>query len=175
MRKIYVILMKTNTIPCRIVEMFTRYEYGHVAISLNKDCITTYSFGRRKLNSILNGGFVVNEKHGAFFTKFHKTTCSVYEVEITAKQYKDLTKILSEMEKEQHKYKYDFLGLFLRLFGFRATFKNKYVCSYFVADVLKKAGICEFEKDVCFVKPKDFENIPNFKKIYTGSYKLYST
>lgn len=64
MKKIYILLMHTKTIPSKIVRFFTRYKYSHVAMSLDKSCEVTYSFGRRKLNSILNGGFNILNKEG---------------------------------------------------------------------------------------------------------------
>lgn len=53
------------------------------------------------------------------------------------------------------------------------TSKNRYVCSYFVADVLQKAEIYNFNKKVCFIKPKDFEKLSILNEIYTGKYSLY--
>ena len=32
MKKIYILLMHTKTIPSKIVRFFTRYKYSHVAI-----------------------------------------------------------------------------------------------------------------------------------------------
>ena len=53
-------------------------------------------------------------------------------------------------------YKYDFIGIVLRFFKIPVRFKNRYVCSFFVADVLEKAHICKFNKKSRFVEPKDF-------------------
>lgn len=44
MKKIYILLMHTNTIPAKIIKFVTRYEYSHVGISLEKNCNTIYSF-----------------------------------------------------------------------------------------------------------------------------------
>ena len=62
MKNIYLLLMHTHTIPSKIVKIFTRYEYSHVGISLDENCDTIYSFGRRKLNSILDGGFSIENR-----------------------------------------------------------------------------------------------------------------
>ena len=70
MRRIYIILMKTGTIPSKFISLFTRYKYSHVAISFTRDCKVTYSFGRRNLYSVLNGGFAIEHKNGKFFNKF---------------------------------------------------------------------------------------------------------
>jgi len=173
MKKIYILLMHTYTIPSRLVRVFTNYEYSHVGISLDKKCDTIYSFGRKKLNSILNGGFVVEKKDGLFFKKFNNTKCKIYELEVTKKQYKDLENILKDMEQDNEKYKYDFLGIVPRFFRIPVTLKNRYVCSYFVAYVLDKANICNFTKNVCLINPRDFEKLEGTTEIYSGFLRMY--
>ena len=173
MKNIYVILMHTNTIPSNVVKFFTKYNYSHAAISLTRDCYTTYSFGRKSLYNILNGGFSVNNKDGKFFKKFNKTKCRIYEIEVTDEQYDKIKERLKNMESDSESYKYDFLGCGLRWLGIPVTFKNRYVCSYFVASILQEANVCEFEKETCFVVPKDFEDIYANRAIYTGKYLRY--
>lgn len=174
MKKIYIILMHTNTIPSRIVKLFTRYEYSHVAISLEKSCNILYSFGRKSLKNPLIGGFTSEHKNGDFFTFFNNTKCKIYEAQITTNQYTDIEQSLKIMNKNSDIYKYDFLGIVFRFFNIPLTFKNKYVCSNFVAHVLEKNGVCTFNKRTCLVKPKDFESIAGFKLIYSGLYNLYN-
>ena len=53
------------------------------------------------------------------------------------------------------------------------TFENKYVCSYFIANVLQDAKVYEFKKDVSFIVPKDFEDIYSNNEIYRGRYLSY--
>ena len=173
MSKIYLILMHTKTIPSKLVKFFTRYEYSHVGISLKKDCDTIYSFGRKKVNSILDGGFVAEHKEGEFFNKFNNAVCKVYEINVSEEQYEKVKKIINDMELNEGKYKYDFKGIIPRFFGIPITIKDRYVCSYFVADVLEKAQIHKFNKNVCFIKPKDFEKLNKCNEIYKGKYSLY--
>ena len=94
MKKIYVLLMKTKTSTDRFIRFMTNYEYSHVAISLDKSCENTHSFGRKKPHSILNGGFVTENKNGAFFKIFNDTTCKIYEIETTDEQYNKLEDII---------------------------------------------------------------------------------
>lgn len=173
-RYIYIIQMHTGTIPAKLVRNFTRYEYSHVAISLNKDCSTLYSFGRKSLNNVLNGGFVSQKRTDEFFKKFKNTKCRIYEICVTEEQYNCLSSILQDMKQHEKKYKYDFVGILPRTIGLPITFKNKYVCSYFVADILEKSKIYSFNKKTCFATPKDFENIDGAKLIYVGSYDEYT-
>lgn len=173
MNKIYLILMHTYTIPSRVIRFVTMYPYSHVGLSLEKECDTIYSFGRKKVSSILDCGFVIEHKNGEFFHKFNNTKCKIYELSVDEEQYKELKKILDDMEINAENYKYDFTGIIPRFLGIPITTKSKYVCSYFVADVLEKSGIYRFDKQVCFIKPKDFENLNGCNEIYNGYYNLY--
>lgn len=173
MRKIYIIQMSTKTLPARLISLFTMYKYSHVAISFNRNCDVTYSFGRRKLYSIWNGGFVMENKNGKFFKRFKNTKCRIYELEVTNKQYNDLVRIVKKMKKNSDAYGYDYLGIILRYLKIPVSFKNKYVCSYFVAELLREANICDFGKETCFVSPKDFEKVNGSHLIYTGKYAYY--
>lgn len=173
MRKIYLIQMHTGTIFSKVVKFVTRYSYSHIAISFNKNCDYIYNFGRRNPDSILDAGFVMENKSGRFFKKFKNTRCRIYEVEVTDKQYEDLIKIVKYMKKNKDIYSYDYLGVFLRFLKIPVTFKNKYVCSYFVAELLEEANVYDFDKKTCFVCPRDFENIDGSNLIYSGRYLLY--
>ncbi len=170
-QKIYILQMHTKTLPARLVKLFTGYKYSHVAISLDRDCEIIYSFGRRSLRNIFNGGFVKQSKNDEFFEKFNKTVCRIYELNIECESYDKLKNILSFMEANQEKYKYDFLGAVLRYLNIHIHFKNKYVCSTFVAEALQQSGAYKFNKKIHLVKPIDFESLDGAKLIYTGEYK----
>ena len=172
-KHIYILQLYSQTIPSRIVRFIIKYKYSHIGICLDKKCDVIYSFGRRSLNNFLDGGFVVERKDGAFFKKFSNTICRIYELEIENSKYIEIKKQLDYMMKKSKIYKYDFLGLFLRLFNIKISFKNYYVCSQFVAELLDKYGIYKFDKEVCFIKPNDFEKIKGIKNIYEGEYLSY--
>lgn len=173
MKKIYILQMNTKTLPSRVIGLFTMSKYSHVAISFNKNCDITYSFGRKKLYSIFSGGFVMESKTGKFFQRFKDTKCRIYEVEVSNEQYNNLVKIIKYMKKNKDIYGYDYIGIILRYLKIPVTFRNKYVCSYFIAEILKETNICDFNKDTYNVTPKDFSNIDCFKLIYSGKYALY--
>lgn len=173
MKKIYILLMHTKTIPARIIKTITEYGYSHVGLSLEKDCNVIYSFGRRQVCSILNAGFSIESKNGDFFKKFNKTICKIYEIEVTDEQYEEVKRIINIMIRNTNQYKYDYIGIVLRFFGIPVTLKNKYVCSYFVASVLEKAKIYRFRKKTCFIQPKDFSRLPRLREIYSGRYLAY--
>lgn len=171
--KIYIIQMHTRTKPAKVIKLFTHYQYSHVAISLSKDCYETYSFGRKSLHNILNGGFVKEHKDGQFFNYFNETVCRIYELEVTEEKYSKIKKRLKFVEKHSKLFKYDYLGLLLNPFNIHFPFKNKFVCTSFVASLLEQTGIYKFDKDPCFVRPIDYEGLKGAKQIYLGKYKDY--
>ena len=173
MEKIYILQMDTGTYFGKFISLLTMYRYSHVAISLEEDCDVTYSFGRKGVYSVFNGGFIMLDRDSKFFRKFKNTRCRIYEVEVTKKQYYKLCKIIKFMCNNKNIYGYDYLGIVLRYLKIPVKFKNKYVCSYFVADLLEKVDVCNFDKKSYFVKPSDFEGKDNFNLIYSGKYLMY--
>lgn len=168
---VYVVLLHSGTIPSRIVRLVTGYPYSHAALSLQPDCDALYSFGRRSLRNFLNGGFVREQRDGAFFRKYRESDCRVYRVDVTEEQYDLVEALLEPYIRHPDRYRYDFLGAFLRFFHIPARFRNRHVCSSFVAEILCGAGICAFSKPICMVKPEDFSHVPGFVPVYEGKYR----
>ena len=87
---IYIIQMHTKTVPARFVKLMTRYRYSHVGICLEKDCDTLYSFGRRSLRNILNGGFVAEVLSRAEILKFDKKICMIRPKDFAKQDWKEI-------------------------------------------------------------------------------------
>lgn len=166
MKKIYIILSHSGSMPSRIIKFFTLFKYSHVSIALKKDLRVMYSFGRKKLNNPFDGGFITEDKNGLFYKKFYKTKCVILEIDVSNKQYRSVIKELKRYEDKIDIYKYDILGLVFRIFNFKLSRDNYKVCTTFVGDILKKSNIYKFNSD--YIKPKDFFNIPNINIIYDG-------
>lgn len=169
MKNIYIILMDTGTIPSIVIKNVIKYKYSHVALSLDDSYKKLYSFGRRNVHNFLNGGFVTYGIDSEFFKKFHNTECAIYEIKVTEKKYKNLENILNKYEKDMNTYQYDIKGLLTRkFFDNKMVRENYFVCSHFVAEVLKEAGIYKFSKETFEVIPSDFTNLDKAIKIYEG-------
>lgn len=170
MKQIYVLLMHTHTRVSEFVRLMTQYRYSHVALAFDESCSVLYSFGRRDVHSILNGGLSVERRDGEFFRLFPQSECIIYKADVTDEQYAAARELVDWMVRFQDAYRYDFIGTAFRFFGFPVTFRGRYVCSYFVAYVLEYAGICQFPKQVCLVTPKDFYALDGFTELYRGLY-----
>lgn len=168
-KKIYIILMNTNTLPSKFISLFTRYKYSHVVLSLDNTYTKLYSFGRKKLYNFLNSGFVTDGINSKFFKRFNQTTCIIYELPISLPKYYKLVKELKKYEKNPDKYHYDIKRLCKYIFPYRVKQRdNYYVCTQFIGTILMESGIYQFEKDTINLLPKDFTKIPEAIKIYEG-------
>lgn len=170
-RYIYIVLSDSGTIPGRLVGKVTRFRYSHSMLALTEDCQELYSFGRRSLHNFLNGGFVMEKRNGSFFTYFSETECCIMALPVTQEQYAALVDELNVFRRDAARYRYDFLGCALRLFGVKTVFDHRYNCSHFVAQMLENAKIYTFSDGAMMARPADFMHLPDIRVIYEG--KLY--
>ena len=170
MKKFYLVLSFSGTIMSRIVRLYTHYSYSHVSISLDKNISNMYSFGRKNIYNMFDGGFVIENKKSKFYKKFKNTKCIILELTVTEEQYNKLKDELEKYKENIDIYKYDIIGVFLRPFNIKINRENYYYCTKFVKEVLEKCDIYKFNTD--FIKPKDFMKIPN-KVIYKGKLLKY--
>ncbi len=172
MKKIYIIQAHTGTVPARLIKLFTKKNYTHISLSFNKSLNKMYSFGRRTLNNPLNAGFVTEDINGIFFEKFKNTNCRIYELEIPYFKYFKLKSIIKKYEKDPLKYDYDIIGLLTRAIKINIKRKNKYICSQFIAEVLKESNIYDFKRPTKTILPIDFDDFP-YKILYEGKMVEY--
>ena len=171
MKEIYFVLTHTGTVLSRIVKMYTKDEFSHISISLDKNLNEMYSFGRKRPYNPLDGGLVHEHIDSGTFKRFYKTKCRVYCLEITDKQYDKISKKVYEMYKKKDIYKFNIIGLFEVSVNKKHTKKDHYYCAEFVKYLLEQADV---KNDLPYiVKPEDFKNINGMNEIYHGYLRDY--
>ncbi|WP_352418311.1 hypothetical protein [Proteiniborus sp.] len=173
-RTIYILLTNTGSFPTKIIKAYTKAPYNHVAISFSKDLRRFYSFGRKKYNNPLWGGFVIESIDSEIYEYFSETTCSIFSLEVDRGIYYRMKKVIKQFEKEKDKYVYSFIGLLGVIVKVPIEREYGYFCSQFVATVLEKSGLNLFNKRPGLVTPNDFMNIKELNHIYTGKLSDYS-
>lgn len=167
-RQIFIVLSDSGTLPGMVIRKLTRFPYCHAMLALTEDCRELYGFGRRSLHNFLNGGFVIEQRNGRFFSYFSETECRVLALAVTEAQYAALQRELSIFRDNAQEYKYDFLGCCLRYFRLKKTFDRRYTCSHFVAEILQRSGISQFPNGTMLVRPGDFMGICGVRTVYEG-------
>ena len=172
-RYIYLVFSKTGTCLSKIIQLTTQDKYIHVSLSLDSSLKKMYSFGRTNPNNPFCGGFVVEDLYSGVYKKFKNSTCLIYRIPITEKQYQLLVNELNNFILNKNKYRYNFIGLFFVLINKSFTRKNFYFCSQFVSSILMKSSIYSSNKKAEFHKPLDLLSIDNKEFIYEGLIKNY--
>lgn len=172
-RNVYIIVTQTGTAFSRLLKLFTRAPYNHVSISLDSELGVMYSFARRELHRPWIAGLIREHPlEGMFFIK-QDTQCRVYRLPVTEEQYQTVVGLLQQFMNNYERYRYNFLGLPLILFGIPMDRESHYACSQFVAFLLQKAGILFEDVHYSLVKPYDFCRQDAFELVYEGRLQDY--
>ena len=83
----YIVLTHSGTALSKIIKGFTKDEFSHVSISLDKELNEMYSFGRLNPYNPFWGGFVHEYIDKGTFKRFYKTRSKIYSLNITEEQY----------------------------------------------------------------------------------------
>ncbi len=168
MKTIYILLTKTDTVLSRAIGLVTKDPYTHAAISLDKDLNELYSFGRKTKYNPLNAGFVKEKIVGSIYEENLMCNCALYETKITEDQYKKLQKELKRMRRTQYMYSYNLLGFVNFFFDVEIKRSNKYFCSEFVSEMLRRIDVLPEKYSPSKTKPSDFTKMEIFENVYRG-------
>ena len=171
MKKIYIILTYTGTLLSKIIKFYTKNEFSHVSISLDKELKYMYSFGRLNAYNPFWGGFVHEGINRGTFKRFSNTNANIYSLVIENNQYEKLKQEIFNIKKERKLYKFNTLGLFAVGFKIKIKFNQSFYCAEFVKYTLDKANIPNKLPDL--VKPEDFKDIKNLDLEYSGKLSKY--
>lgn len=165
-------LTHTGTILSQIIKCYTKDEFSHVSIALDKELKEMYSFGRLKANNPFIGGFVHEYINKGTFKRFYNTKTKIYSLVITDKEYENLKMNIKKIESEKENYKFNILGLFAAGFQRKIGKENSFYCAEFVKHIMEKSDISTNLPDI--VKPENFKEINGIQQVYDGLLRKYS-
>ena len=134
-KKLYVMISKTNTKMGNFIRFFTRYDYNHVSLSLDKELKSFVSFARIVQDAPLYGGFVT-ESFERFLHKGKNSQVKIYEVDITKEKYDNLKKLFSLADNPDNGLVYNYLDALMTPVGINVKIKGAYTCLSFANTVL---------------------------------------
>lgn len=73
MKKIYIVLTHTGTVLSRMIKMYTKGNFSHISIALDKELNQMYSFGRLNPYNPFWAGFVHESIYNGTFKRFKNT------------------------------------------------------------------------------------------------------
>lgn len=171
LKKIYLLLSRTGTIPSRVIHSLVGGTFTHSSIALRPTTAEFYSFARRTMHNPFNAGFITENIHTMVFSKYPDCNCAIYSLEVSDEAYEKLSGIIEHCVNNSERYNYNFLGLIPTRLGIRTNRKYNFTCSQFVATVLLRSGAVELPKHPSLMMPNDFTKLNGAKQIYIGPLK----
>ena len=169
---IYIILTQTGTSVAKIIKFFTGKPYNHSSISSDLSLSDMYSFSRNYAPFPLPAGFNQEKVGEGTLGLFSCIPCEIYMLPVTGEQKEKFNRILNHFKKNRSRYSYNILGFWSIPFRIHMERKNKFVCSQFVAHIIKESGIY-LNKPVCMYSPEDLRHLPYAKLIYQGELNTF--
>src|SRR5574344_1228825 len=170
MKKIYLVFSYSGSIPAKIIKLYTKKEYSHISISLDKNLENMYSFSRLKPNNFLIGGFVHEKINGDIFKKFPNTNIKIGTIIITEEQYQNIIKLLTEFNNHKEQYKYNMIGCLILPLHLKFRRKNHYYCAEFIKYLFEQSGI---DYNIPQIIEPDYFNKYLNEIIYNGTLQDY--
>lgn len=132
MQKIYITLTHTGTLLSNAIKLYTKKDYSHVSLAFDEELEDMYSFGRLYTYNAFIGGFIKESLTTGTYKRFKNTEASVYELEVTDRQYVEIKKFAHELYKRRKEYKFNFIGVFCVMFNKRIQREHAMYCAEFV-------------------------------------------
>ena len=159
-RKIRILLTRFPDGASRAMALWTRFRYCHASIGLEEDPNTFYSFVFK--------GFIEEKISRYVQAGRGHCPCQLYELETSEKVYAALKERIASYVERKKELRYTKLGLILGLMQIPYKKKSHYVCSQFVAEVLKKSEAVALQKRTCLYRAKDLCKLPGLRLIFQG-------
>ena len=160
-RKIFVLLTRFPDNGSKVIEAMTGFYYTHASIGLDEDMNTFYSFVRK--------GFIVEKVTRYIRPDREPFPCRLYEIEVSQKVYDSVKKILQLFTEYKGDLRYSRIGIAAVLLQIPFRQKYHYVCSQFVAEVLKHAQVVQLRKDSALYRPGDLSNHSEMRLVFEGN------
>ncbi len=168
MKKIYILLTRTGTLPAKIIHFFKGGTFTHTSLSMTPSTDCLFSYARRTVNNPLKAGLIVENIHTKVFALYPDCHCAMYCLTVSDEAYEKMRKEITFFFENYKKAKYNFLGLIPLALGIKLRRKFRLTCSQFVALILNSSSEIELPKDPYLMLPNDFLNIVGIELIYDG-------
>lgn len=165
-RKIFVLLTQFPGLDSRALRWWTRCAYSHASIGLDENMNTFYSF--------VTKGFIVED-----IARYNKPDrppfpCELYAMEVSEETYQAVRNNIDTFVRNRSRLGYSRIGLILSLIHIPWKIKDRYICSYFVAEILQRCTAARLKKHSMLCLPKDFSHSRDLKMVFKGDLLHFS-
>lgn len=168
MKTVYVLLSRSDTLCARMIRLATAAKFNHVSICLDEDLGRFYSFARRRMHNPLIAGFIAENLRSGILGRNGYQPCLLFALDIPDEAHTHLQAVVDAFFAEYHRYRYNFIGVPLCYLGIPFERRHHYLCSQYVAFMLRLTGSCTLPRPVSLMKPMHITQIPELRLVYSG-------
>lgn len=155
---IYIVLVKALTGLGRIVRKITRYEYTHIAISLDENLEDFITFSRRKHYSPFDAGFMHEKREYYAFGKNKNVKVKVFKIKISQYNKEKIIEYIDKIENDKE-YIFNFYSMItMPIFHGIRIFKA-HTCMSFVGKVIELSECVELKKKYYKYNIKEIDDL----------------
>lgn len=156
MKDIYVVLIKANTGLGKILRKFSRYEYTHIAVSLDASLTDFITFSRRKHYLPLDAGFMHEYRDYYAFGKNKKVKIKVFKLPVNDENYNNILDFIQKIEMDKE-YIFNLFSMMTMpiIHGFEIY--KTYNCMSFTSKIIELTNIVALEKPYFKYSIKDID------------------
>lgn len=170
---VYVVVSRTPTCTGKLIRKFLRQKYNHASISLDKNLSQMYSFCRLSVSNPLVGGIVRESVFTLTIGLKDKVPIKIYRIPVTIEKYELISKFIYEVYNDTEVYYYNFLQAIGLINNKRHAVYKTYICTEFVMESLRQAGINLTTLEPYKVTPTDICRIMEEFIFYSGNLDDY--
>jgi hypothetical protein len=170
---IYVVISRTPTSIGKIIRRILKGKYNHASISLDEGLSQIYSFCRLSISNPLVGGII---RESAFTLNMgieEDVPINIYCIPVTLEEYELISKFIYDVYNDTEVYYYNFLQAIGLISNKKHAVYKTYICSEFVMEALRQAGIQLTSVESYKVTPTDISTIMRKFIYYSGNLKDY--
>lgn len=160
MRKIYILLTRSDTILSRVVHLVTAARYTHVSIAFDEHLQTVYSSSRKNGRTLFPAGPCRENLEAGYWGEHNAVPCALYELRVSDQAYRAALREVEQIMSRQESYHFNILGLLLCRLNVPFHRRHHFFCSQFVGLVLGRSGALKLPKDPTIMKPTDYMDLP---------------
>ena len=172
-KNIYVVISRTPTATGKIVRRFLKEKYNHASISLDENLSQMYSFCRLSVSNPLVGGIVRESAFTLTIGLKENVPINIYRIPVTTQEYELISKYIYEVYNDAEVYYYNFLQAIGLINNKRYVVYKTYICTEFVMETLKNAGIRLTTLETYQIIPTDICRIMEKFICYSGNLDDY--
>lgn len=168
MKQVYILLSRTGTLPSKLIHSLVHGKFTHASIAVEPRTNGFYSFARRSMHNIFNGGLIAEDVHTRIFALYPDCNCALYALDVSDEAYGIICRKIEYYWNNYDRCKYNYFGVIPSGLGIVIKRKFKFTCSQFVSSLLYDSGAVSLPKNPWVMKPNDFLDVCGMKLLYEG-------